>query len=328
MESKGNIVNMNPKNQAKALKATGVAIAVLILVLTLFSATYTVETGTVGILSTFGKYQEEPVTPGLHIKIPLIQTVHILDIKLQSANYIGRQDIPDKRGVINKPFISVLDNKNLPIGIDLTVMYTPIAAEGSNILGQYGVNYFDKLINPNIRDVVRDVIGKYPAEQIASDRSVISGELKARISKKFENMPFSLNEVSLRNIQLPKIVLKKVEEVQIAKQEEQKLAMVEKQAEKQQKIQTIQANTRLIEITTKAKAEAERQKIEADAKAYKVKVEAEAIAEANTVIAKSITPELITYKSIEKWTGAYPKLLMQGSDSNTILQLPQVDDKP
>lgn len=326
MESKGNIVNMKPNSQAKVIKTAGATISVLILVLAMFSATYTVETGTVGILSTFGKYQEEPVMPGLHVKIPLIQTVHILDIKLQSANYIGRQDIPDKRGVINKPYISVLDNKNLPIGIDLTVMYTPIASEGSNILGKYGINYFDKLINPNIRDVVRDVIGKYPAEQIASDRTVISGELKARIGKKFENMPFTLNEVSLRNIQLPQIVLKKVEEVQIAKQEEQKLAMVENQAKKKQKIQTIQANTRLIEITTKAKAEAERQKIEADAKAYKLKVEAEAIAEANTVIAKSITKELITYKSVEKWSGAYPKLLMQGNDGGTILQLPKVDE--
>ena len=51
-------------------------------------------------------------------------------------------------------------------------------------------------------------------------------------------------------------------QVQIAKQEEQKLAMVENQAKKKQKIQTIQANTRLIEITTKAKAE--RKKIEAE----------------------------------------------------------------
>ena len=174
--------------------------------------------------------------------------------------------------------------------------------------------------------MVRDVIGKYPAELIASDRTVISGELKARIGKKFETMPFSLNEVSLRNIQLPKIVLKKVEEVQIAKQEEQKLAMVENQAKKKQKIQTIEANTRLIEITTKAKADAQKQKIEADAKAYKLKIEAQAIAEANTVIAKSITKELINYKSIEKWSGMYPKLLMQGSDTSTILQLPKVDE--
>ena len=326
MEIKGNIVNIKNKPPAINFKYITAAFFVMVLLLGAVSATYTVETGTVGILSTFGKYQEEPVLPGLHVKIPLIQQVHILDVKLQSANYIGRKDLPDKKGVINKPYISVLDNKNLPIGIDLTVMYTPNANEGSIILGKYGVNYFDKLINPNVRDVVRDVIGKYPAEQIASDRTVISGELKARLDKKFDKMPFVLNEISLRNIQLPKIVLKKVEEVQIAKQEEQKLAMVENQARKKQKIQTIQANTRLIEITTRAKADAQKQKIEADAKAYKLKIEAQAIAEANTVIAKSITKELISYKSIEKWSGMYPKLLMQGSDTNTILQLPKVDD--
>ncbi len=332
MDIKGNVIEMKTNNTQTGnaiMKQIQVAFAIvmsLILVTGLFSATYTVETGTIGILSTFGKYKVEPILPGLHIKIPVVQSVHILDVKMQSANYIGRQNLADKRGVINRPYISVLDNKNLPIGIDLTVMYTPIASEGSTILGKYGVNYFDKVINPNVRDVVRDVIGKYPAEKIASDRSVISGELKARIDKKFEHLPFVLNEVSLRNIQLPKIVLKKVEEVQIAKQEEQKLAMVENQAKKQQKIQTIQANTRLIEITTKAKAEAERQKISADAKAYQLKVEAQAIAEANNLIAKSITTELIRYKSIEKWTGMYPKLLMQGNDANTILQLPKLDD--
>jgi regulator of protease activity HflC (stomatin/prohibitin superfamily) len=327
MPTKRSVINMSNNIPTINFKAIFSVIFAALIALAFYSATYTVETGTVGILSTFGKYQQEPVMPGLHIKIPLFQKVHILDIKLQSANYIGYKDIPDKRGVINKPNISVLDNKNLPIGIDLTVMYVPIANEGSNILGKYGVNYFDKLINPNVRDVVRDVIGKYPAEQIASDRTVISSELKARIGKKFEKMPFSLNEVSLRNIQLPKIVLKKVEEVQIAKQEEQKLAMVENQARKKQKIQTIQANTLLIEITTKAKADAEKQKIAADAKAYKLKIEAQAIAEANTVIAKSITKELIAYKSIEKWSGSYPKLLLQGSDSQTILQLPKVDEQ-
>lgn len=311
------------KSESKAIKITLFVVLLLITLSLVYSGTYTVKTGTVGILSTFGKYQDEPLSPGLHFKIPFVQNIAILDVKLQSANYKGNQDLPDKRGVINKPHISVLDNKNLPIAIDLTVMYTPIARSGTEILSKYGRNYFDKLINPKIRDVVRDVIGKYPAEKIASDRAVISGELKAKIGKKFEGLPFSLNEVSLRNIVLPAVVLNKVKEVQIAKQEEQKLVMIEKQAEKKQKIQTIQANTRLIEVTTKAKADAQKQKIEADAKAYKLKVEAQAIAEANTVIAKSITPELIRYKSIEKWSGNYPKLLLQGNDGKTILQLPK-----
>ena len=91
------------------------------------------------------------------------------------------------------------------------------------------------------------------------------------------------------------------------------------------RIKTIEANTRLIEVTTKAKAEAEKQKIAADAKAYQLRIEAEAIAKANSDIAKSITSELIQYKAIEKWTGSYPRLLLQGSDSPTILQLPRLD---
>jgi regulator of protease activity HflC (stomatin/prohibitin superfamily) len=134
------------------------------------------------------------------------------------------------------------------------------------------------------------------------------------------------NVASISRIKPAGLLKTKVEEVQIAKQEEQKLAMVEKQAEKQQRIKTIEANTRLIEVTTKARAEAEKQKISADAKAYKLRIEAEAIAQANTDIAKSITAELIRYKAIEKWTGSYPKLLMQGVDNPAILQLPRLDD--
>ena len=311
------------KEQAKLKKKViGYAILTVVLLIVFLSSVYTIETGTVGVLSTFGEYKEESITPGIHIKIPFVQNIQILDTKMQSANYKGSKDLEDGKGVVNKPRISVLDAKNLPIGIDMTIMYTPKSFDASSILGKYGVNYFEKLINPNIRDMVRDVIGKYVAEDIAKDRAKISGELKVKLIKRFEDLPFVLNEVSLRNIQLPKIVLKKVEEVQIAKQEEQKLAMVENQAKKKQKIQTIQANTLLIEITTKAKADAEKKKIEADAKAYQLRIEAQAIAEANTAISKSITKNLIQYNSIKRWNGAYPQTLMSGNDTGVLLNLP------
>jgi regulator of protease activity HflC (stomatin/prohibitin superfamily) len=318
-------INIERNNTSFKFIKIGIAsIASIIIITAIFSSMYTIETGTTGVLSTFNKYSDDSVLPGLHFKLPFIQNIKILNTKMQSTNYVGRQDLPDKLGVINKPYISVLDNKNLPIKIDLTVMYTPDADKAAEILGKYGLNYFDKLINPNVRDVVRDVIGKYPAEKIAADRTVIGEELRSKISAKFKKMPFTLNDVSLRNIGLPSIILKKVEEVQLAKQEEQKLSMIEKQAAKKQKIQTIQANTLLIEITTKAKADAEKQKISADAKAYQVEVEANAIAKANIVIAKSITAELISYKAVEKWKGDYPKMLMQGTDSESIIQLPRL----
>jgi len=289
----------------------------------LFNSFYTIESGTVGVLVTFGKYDDEVVGPGLHFKQPLIQSVRNFDVKMNTINYLGREDRRVSEGIINKPLIDVLDSKNLPIGLELSVQFTPIAEQANHILDQYGENYFEKLINPFVRNVVRNVVGKYQAEEIAMKRPEIEGELQAQLSKEFESTPFKLNTIGLRNIILPEIILNKIKEVQLAKQEEQRLAMVEEQAKKNQQIKTIEANTKLIEVTTQARAEGERKRIQADAVAYQIAAEAKANAEANKLIAVSITRELIDYRSIERWNGAYPQTLIGGnSTGGMILSLP------
>ncbi|MBT3726941.1 hypothetical protein HOG21_04560 [bacterium] len=108
-------------------------------------------------------------------------------------------------------------------------------------------------------------------------------------------LPFDLNDVLIRNIELPEVVEKKVIAVQEAKQEEERLSMVEKQAQKNKEITII-----------KASAAAEQQKIEADAKAYVILKEAVATADANKKISESITKELIKYNTVNTWDGKLP----------------------
>ena len=289
---------------------------------------YTIESGSVGVLSTFGRFSDEVIEPGLHFKVPLVQEVRVLDVKLQTAHYQNNSRVDDLAidGVIRKPKIVVLDSKNLSIGMELTVQFGANGAEAKSILEKYGRNYFEKLINPIVRDVVRDVVSKYQAEEIAMKRNAISSELNANLQEKFNQIPFVLKELQLRNIDLPQIVRKKIEEVQLAKQEEQRLAMIEKQAEKNQNIKTIEANTLLIEVTTKAKADGEKKRIEAEASAFEIKTKAKATAEANREIAESLSKELILYKATERWDGAYPKMLMSDG-SGLILQLPSAEEK-
>jgi len=219
---------------------------------------------------------------------------------------------PGRDRVQGQAQITVLDDKNLQIGTDLTVQYTPLPDRADEILAVYGPNYFDKKLNAIIRNIVRDVAGKYQAETIASERERLGDEISMRLNQAFTELPFKLNEVALRNLVLPRIVTEKIEQVQQAKQEEQRLAMVERQAQQEQLIKTTQANTRLIEVTTQAKAEAEKRKIEADARAYAILKEAEAIAEANKKIAKSITNVLVQYNTVEKWNGVMPQTVATG----------------
>lgn len=288
--------------------------------------TYTVQSGSVGVLSLFGNYSENIKQPGLHFKIPGVQEVFIVDTKMQTANYQGEHDLPDEDGLINKPKIVVLDSKNLNIGIEITVQFSPDALRAKNILVRYGYNYFEKLINPNIRDIVRDVAGQYQAEDIAVKRSVIGDEIHKQLRKKFEAIPFILDDVQIRGIELPKIVRTKIEEVQLAKQEEQRLAMIEKQARKNQEIKSIEANTKLIEVTVQAQADAEKKKIEADAKAFQISIEAQAVAKANEEIAKSINSDIIQYEAIKKWSGHYPKMLVNDkSGMGIFMGMPNVE---
>lgn len=286
----------------------------ILLALILSLSVFTIESGTVGVLSTFGDYAEDPSLPGLNFKIPFVQKVYVFDIKMQTAQYIGDKERESKNGLITKPKVEVLDSKNLQIGLELTIQFSPVKEKAKWILSRYGDNYFNKLINPLLRDIIRDVVANYQAEEIAMNRTLIAAELNNRLNKKFEEIPFVLNGVQLRNIDLPPLVKKKIEDVQLAKQEEQRLAMVEKQQEQNKKNKRIEAE-----------GEARKREIEADAKAYQIQKEAAAVAEANREIAKSITQELIQYESIKKWSGNYPQTLLtpsSGDKSSMLFQLP------
>lgn len=304
-----------PVNIAPFLLIGLIALAVFIIP----STFYTIPSGQVGVLATFGKYSDEVVLPGLHFKIPLIQTITPMDVKMQTAHYQSGTNISEKDGVISRPRIIVLDSKNLSIGMDITVQFTPDPKQAKAILAVYGNNYFDKLIAPIIRDSVRGVVSQNQAEDIAKERSQIANHLDRELRGKFDNIPFILTAIQLRHIDLPEIVKLKIQEVQLAKQEEQRLEMIEKQAEKTQHIKTIEANTKLIEVTTEAKAQAERQKIAADAEAYQITIESKARAKANELIALSLTPELIQYVNVERWNGVLPETMLGDTQPTYLL---------
>lgn len=303
------------QNKPPSLFITFSILALMFAVFFFSNGFYTIEAGRVGVVSTFGKLSEEPSLPGLHFKIPAMQKIRELDVKMQTVIYQGDLSVKQKDGVIHEPKITFLDSKNLEIGMAVTIQFVPDSGRVKYILEKYGDNYFKKLIDPIVRDLVRDVGGQFPAEGIAINRSLIAAQLTTKLEEKFKELPFFLSGVQLRNIDLPDMVRSKIEDVQLAKQEEQRLAMVQKQKEQDKK-------NRIIE----AEAENAKKKIEADANAYKTKTEAQAKAEANLVISKSITGELLQYEVIRRWSGDYPKVLMGEKDSaKVLLGLPQLD---
>lgn len=294
------------------LKLFLLAVAALIVLSTIFGSFYTIESGRVGVIQTFGRYQEAVSQPGLHWKRPFVDSVIDMDVKLQSANYAGDQDEEDTDGIIYKPHLDVLDAKNVSYDIELSMMYTPVAEKMPLILSTFGANYFDKKINPIVRDVVRDVGGKYSVETIADHRDAINTEIRSRLVEEFKDLPFVFNDAALRKIVLPPNIMQKIVAVQEAKQEEERLKIVNRQAEQNKQI-----------TITNAQAEKEKQIIAAQAEAEATLTRARAQSEANQRLAQSLTPLLVQQNQIDKWQGTVPQVV-SGEHTNLLYNLGSV----
>lgn len=271
------------------------AIAIIIVVLIVARPFAIVQSGEIGIKSTFGHYDVKPLEPGFHMFIPFAQQVIIVDTRVRTINYTaieGANEINARgSGIIKKDAISVLDARNLPVNIDITIQYRLNPTMAPNTIANWGLSWENKIIDPRVRDVVRNVVGQFLAEELPSKRDLISTQISEGISKdigSLQNTPVQLVAVQLREIILPAKVKEQIERVQIAKQEAERT-----------KYEVERANQEALKKAALAQGTAEAMKIEAQGRADAIKIEANAQAYANKEIAKSLDNNLLSLKQIE-----------------------------
>ncbi|BCD60846.1 prohibitin family protein [Nitratiruptor sp. YY08-10] len=295
-------------------KATILYVILAIAVLLIIAKPYTIiQSGEVGIKVTAGKFDPIPLAPGIHFFIPGIQKIIKVDTKVRIINYKSEHDTAFgnvNEGIIEKPAITVLDARGLPVSIDLTVQYRLNPANAPQTIATWGLSWEEKLINAVVREVVRNVIGRYKAEELPVKRNEIAALIEQEIRKKidsFKNKPVFLESVQLREINLPPKIKEQIERVQIAKQEAERM-----------KYEVEKARQEAEKRAAQARGEAEAKKIRAQGEAERIMIEAKAKAQANTVIAKSVTPELLRLKQIEI-QGKFNEALKVNKDAKLFL---------
>ncbi|MER8184712.1 prohibitin family protein [Kitasatospora sp. NPDC094015] len=132
-----------------------------------------------------------------------------------------------------------------------------------------------RLVYPDTREIVRNVFAKHTSvEGYASQREVINSEMERAITERLSPRGIVVNGVNLRNVK-PNDVLQKAID---------------------QKIQQDQATEQAAAAVLTAKAQAEQRKIEA-----------ESTAQANAVIANSLTDKILMSQCIEAFKAAADK---------------------
>ncbi len=254
----------------------------LVLLLVLFRPFVIINSGEAGIMVTLGKYEKQPLYPGFHLFIPLVQKVIVVDTKVRVIHYNKQEEgsTVEAKGVQRLAPIQVLDSRGLPVEVELTIQYALLPEKASDAIAALGLNWEEKTINPNARDIVRSVIGNFKAEELPIKRDAIAVLITQGMQKaveKIKNQPINLSSIQLRGIVLPEKVKEQIEKVQIANQEAERTKYeVERAKQEAQKAAEI------------AKGNSEARIIEAKGQA-----------EANDLIGKSLTANLVKMKQIE-----------------------------
>ena len=187
--------------------------------------------------------------------------------------------------------IRVLSSDGLEVVIDLTVLYRILPSDAPKIIRTIGIDYSNKIVRPITRTRIRDNAVYYDAVALYSTKR---NEFQQRIFKSietdFKNRGLVLEQLLIRNINLPNSVKLTIESKINAEQDAQKMQFV----------------------LQKEKQEAERKR-----------VEAQGIADYQRIISTGLSDKQLQYEQIkaQKELAASPntKIIFMGKSNGSVI---------
>ena len=289
------------------LKAIIPTIGLLMMIWLGMNSYTTVPPGHSKVATLFGNVTEETLGEGFHIVNPLLK-FYTYDLRVHTETWAK---------------VQVPSQDKLKTSMDISVTFRINPSYASSMLQETGSleDVIQKLITPKVRSLLREAgktVGQSQDFYLDDVQQALQAYMEDGLTDYMSTKGILVEAVLFRDITLPQVVTSAViqtkERQEQLEREKAQLQIVEQQAQQQVK----QAEAR----EQAAKSDANAKRTLADAEAYQIGKLAEAQAQANTVLAKSVTSSLIKYNAIEKWNGQYPQTLMGGGPDGLILQLP------
>ncbi len=272
-----------------------------------------VPTGHTGVLTTFGRVENETLDAGFNMKAPW-QKVIKMDNRVQKANTT----------------LSCFSSDIQEVTVSYTLNYQIDKANAQEIYKTVGTSYYETVIVPNIAEAVKVVNARYTAEQLVGLRSELAAEIEVVLTENLAKYNIQVVSTAIEDMDFTDAFTNAVEAKQVAAQNklqaeiEQAQKVMEQEAAAQMAVIQAQANAETAKI--QAQANAETAKIKAEADLEVVKIEADGVeyagqkeAAANKAISESLTDELLEYYYIQNWDGQLPDTYVGSDDVSTII---------
>jgi len=233
-----------------ALRAIGVFAGVVFLLILVWASVAYVPSGHVGVLTLFGRVTGDVLPEGTHFVNPFKYN-NTLSVRTQEVK--EQASVPSQEGLI--------------ITLDTSLLFRLDASRAADVYQKIGARYVDVVVEPNLRSTIRAVTAAHSANALyTGEREQVAQQMFNDLSTELNKRGIKVENILLRDIQLPPTLKTSIEAKQQAEQES--LAM----------------SFRL----QKEKQEAERKRIEAAG-----------IRDFQQIVAQGISAQLLEWKGIE-----------------------------
>jgi prohibitin 1 len=253
--------------RSKFLRLLGLIFVVILL----FASVVSIPTGNVGVLTLFGKVTGEVLGEGIHVINPL-KSVERMSVRTQAV----------------KESASVPSNEGLILALDTSLLFHLDRSKSAEVFQKIGPNYAEKVVEPTLRAAIRAATSAHSANALYTNaRELVQKQIQDELSTELASRGVIIENVLLRDVQLPALLKSSIEAKQQAEQDALRMNF----------------------ILQKEKQEAERKRIEA-----------QGIADFQKIVAQGISTQLLEWKGIEATeklaTSPNSKVVVVGNTKN------------
>lgn len=248
----------------------GVALLALIVISVYASVAY-VPAGHVGVLTLFGRVTGDVLPEGTHFVNPF---------KANNTMSIRTQEL--------KETASVPSDEGLVMTLDTSLLFRLNPANAADVFQKIGPNFVEVVVEPTLRSSIRSVTATHSANALyTGGREEVAQKIYTELSSQLGSKGIEVQNILLRDIQLPQMLKTAIEAKQQAEQDALRMNFV----------------------LQKEKQEADRKRIEA-----------QGIRDFQQTVSQGISQQLLEWKGIEATerlaTSTNSKVVLIGNTKN------------
>ena len=219
-----------------------------------------------GIKIRLGQVQPESYGEGLHFIFPFIQKFRTMDVKTQKntlTTAVYTKDIQQARITYVINFNVQPDNVN-------------------KLFQEVGLDYANKILTPVVEGTIKDIIGKWNAQDLIANREKATGDILFKLQNQLADNYINVTDFQMTEINYSDVFERAIESKVTAEQE------------------ALKAKNKTVQVEEEAKQKV----IAAQAEAKSMAIRAQALSQ---------NKSLVQYEAVQKWDGKMPQYMLGNS---------------